>query len=101
MTLLQSFLNDTLDPATFDHRAHVVVGYQILCHHPLEEATQIYADQLRKLTLRAGVPDKFRADLTRRAMALIAARMGPAQDGVDTFLARNPDLLDAGTFLSA
>ena len=98
MTLIDDFLQDRIDPATFDHRAHVVVGHDLLKVHPIAEAIDIYTKHLRALTKRAGAPEKFSARITQHALKVIAARM---QDGEtsEAFLLRNPDLLQARTLL--
>ncbi|WP_299934780.1 hypothetical protein [uncultured Pelagimonas sp.] len=97
MPLLDAFLSDTIQPEEFDHRAHVIVGFEILKRHPLTEANAIYTRHLKALTERAGVPEKFSAPITARAMALIASRMS-GDEGAAQFLERNPDLLDRSSF---
>ncbi len=97
MPLLDAFLDDTILPEEFDHRAHVIVGFEILKRHPLTEAKAIYTRHLKALTLRAGVPEKFSAPITVHAMSLIASRMFGDEDAAQ-FLERNPDLLDKRSF---
>ncbi len=100
MPLLDAFLNDSIKPDEFDHRAHVVVGFEILKRHPLADAKAIYARHLKSLTERAGVPEKFSAPITEHAMEMIAERMSGDEDATG-FLARNQDLLDPRSFKSA
>ena len=101
MTLLEHFLNDTLDPAEFDHRSHVVVGYELLSRHDFDTAYLTYVRHLKALTIRAGVPEKFNASITFAAMSVIAERIGlQPPDNADEFLDTNPDLLRAQSFTS-
>ena len=61
---LTRLLDGTLDPARFDHRDHLGVGYEILKRHEFFEAAHLLADALRGLAARAGVPEKFHATVT-------------------------------------
>ena len=99
--LLKDFLHDTISPAEFDHKSHVVVAHELLRHHDFNDAHSAYVKHLRALTVRAGVPEKFNATITFAAMSLIAERMGldePKEP--DAFLDANPDLLRASSFTS-
>ncbi|MGH1414993.1 MAG: hypothetical protein ACRBB0_16005 [Pelagimonas sp.] len=99
MTLLQAFLNDTIDAQDFDQRAHVIVGFEILRSHTTKDATAIYARHLKALTIRAGAPEKFSAKITEHALSLIASRMSGDEDAA-AFLDQNPDLLNSKSFRS-
>lgn len=101
MTLLESFLNDTIAPEDFDHRSHVEVGFELLKRHGFDEAYSTYVRHLRALTVRAGVEKKFNATITFAALSIIAERMSAnAQAKWDLFIASNQDLLRAKTFTS-
>ena len=92
---LARLLDGTLDPARFDHRDHLGVGFEILKRHEFFEAAHLFADALRTLATRAGVPDKFNATVTLAYLSLIGERM---QKGVYTdasdFLRANADMFD-------
>lgn len=104
--LLETFMNDTVAPQDFDHRAHVSVAYELLRRHDFATAHATYVTHLKALTQRAGVPEKFNASITFAAMSVVAERMHNADtpddtldETVDAFLTRNPDLLEARTLL--
>lgn len=95
--LLQRLRDGTLDPAEFDHAAHVGVAYEALSRYEFFAALAMLADGLRDLARRAGVEDKFNATVTFAFTSLIAERMqqSPAADA-ERFLQDNPDLLERG-----
>ena len=99
--LLSDFLQDTISPADFDHKSHVVVAHELLRHHDFNEAHDAYVRHLQALTVRAGVPEKFNATITFAAMSKIAERMGRDEfNDPAAFLNANPDLLRASSFTS-
>ena len=87
----------SLDPAGFSHRDHVRAAHEALRQDEFFAATARFAAGLRRLTERAGVPEKYSATITFAFMSLIAERMArdPGQDA-EAFLAQNPDLLTGG-----
>ncbi|WP_294228387.1 hypothetical protein [uncultured Shimia sp.] len=88
-----------LAPQDFDHQTHIAVAFEALREDDFFTASKRIADGLKRLTLAAGVPEKFHATITQAYMSAIAEAMhlGDAQDA-ETFLVQNPDLL-AGVFL--
>ncbi|MCT4558706.1 MAG: hypothetical protein N4A61_11710 [Pelagimonas sp.] len=97
MPLLEDFLNDRLDPASFDHAAHVKTAYLLLATRPFEHAFFTYCTHLRALTARAGAEEKYNATITFAALSTIAERMSSPAEDVSRFLAKHPDLLEAST----
>ena len=93
--LADQFLELEIDPAKFDHEAHVRVAFTLLRRYSFVEATKLFADRLVALTERIGQPDKFNLTITLALMALIAERMqATPQDEFEVFIAKNQDLLD-------
>jgi hypothetical protein len=92
---LRRFERGELDPATFDHVAHVRVGFAVVRSAPFDQALARFASALRLLAERAGRPDKFHMTVTVGYLALIARRVAeqPARDWSE-FAAANPELFD-------
>lgn len=89
----------TLAPQDFDHRAHIAVAFEALREDDFFTASKRIADGLKRLTIAAGVPEKFHATITQAYMSAIAEAMHatPAEDA-EAFLAQNEDLMK-GAFL--
>lgn len=92
---LSQLEDGSLSPEGFSHRDHVGVAMQALRTYEFFDATNRYAAGLRKVTEKAGVPEKYNATVTLAFMSLIAERMQD-NDDVDGFLGRNPDLKSIG-----
>ncbi len=69
---LRSFLDGTLDPATFNHGAHVRVARAVLAGHEFLEAAWIYDRGLRRITARAGDDSKRSVTKTLAFLSIIA-----------------------------
>jgi hypothetical protein len=101
--VIEAFEAGTLDPAAFDHEAHVRIAWSLLGQDELPAATVRFASALRRLTLKWGVEDKYHETITVFFMALIAERRA-ARPGVSwpSFRAANPDLVETpGELLAA
>ena len=95
-TLLRAFETGELDPAGFDHRKHVQVGYEMLKRYPFMEASQRFARALSSLAASAGAPEKFNVTITLAFLALIAERMADhGEENFACFIAANEDLLSS------
>jgi hypothetical protein len=92
-TLLR-FVHGEVDPATFSHRDHVRMGYEMLRRHSFDEAVLHYSRALRAMTAKAGKPEAFHQTITVAFLALIAERAGEDSGDFDAFARANPDLLD-------
>ncbi|MFY0660227.1 MAG: hypothetical protein JXR15_07020 [Shimia sp.] len=89
----------TLNPADFDHQTHVAVAFEALREDDFFTASKRIADGLKRLTISAGVPEKFHATITQAYMCAIAEAMHVSPvETAEEFLAQNADLL-AGGFL--
>ena len=83
----------TLDPATFSHRDHVGVAIAALQQGDFYDALARMSRGLQRLTLAAGVPEKFNATVTFAFLSVIAEiEPQPGQD-IDTLIDRYPDIM--------
>lgn len=78
------------------HSAHLRLAYESLVRHDALTVLPHVVDALRALATAHGQPQKLHVTLTALWLFVVQERMArdPA-DGFDTFLSRNPDLLDA------
>ena len=86
-----------IDPATFDHEAHVYLGWQYVRAYPLTQAIDRFTDALRRLTIKLGVPGKYHDTISWFYLLLIAERRDQAED--DSWLnfrRDNDDLFSRG-----
>ncbi len=94
-TLRERFEQHAIDPGDFGHREHVAAAWAMLDRYPFLEATQRYADTIRRLAERAGALEKFNLTITLAFMGLIAERRAATGDvGWTAFIAANADLLE-------
>lgn len=98
---LDAFERGAVDAESFDHEAHVYVGWLYLRQYPLLEAIRRYCEALRRLTAKLGVPGKYHETITWFFLVQIDGRCR-LQDGNDwfDFRRRNPDLFRAGPLLA-
>jgi hypothetical protein len=95
--LTRAFEDGALQADGFTHEDHIGVAWRMLTDHEFLEASRRYADGLRSLAIRAGVPEKFNMTITMAFMSLIAERIARAPGApFDKFLANNPDLTSHG-----
>lgn len=84
-----------VDPARFDHKAHVAIAWVYLDRFGEAVATDRFVTALRALTAHLGVPGKYHETITRFYLAVIAERRrGSTTTDWDAFRAENADLLD-------
>ncbi|MEL7114436.1 MAG: hypothetical protein AAGP08_02415 [Pseudomonadota bacterium] len=91
--LLDALIARSLDPAEFSHRDHVAAAFAALDRFEFFQAMLVYADGLRDLARRAGVPDKFNATVTAAFMSLIAEHKAEGFRDPDEMLRAHPQLL--------
>ena len=72
-SLIREFLAHRIEPAGFDHVAHVRVAWLLLEQFPFEQALQEFEAGAMDLATRAGVPEKYHATITLTLMQIIAA----------------------------
>ena len=91
--LLIDFEEGRIDPASFHHRDHVRLSYELLARHPFPEALLYLARGLRRLAAKAGRPQVYHETITAAFLALIAERrLRGCHATWEDFAARNPDL---------
>ena len=102
---LAEFEGGRRDPATFDHREHVRLAYEMLARHPFDRALARYARGLRRTAARAGAPERYHMTITVAFLAVIAERRalaGPGGEGeergagFEAGARATADLLDPG-----
>lgn len=82
-----------LDPALFDHEAHIYVGWLYLRAYPRDEAIARFDAALRRLTEKIGATGKYNAMITWLFLLLIDERRRDDDDWF-AFRKRNADLFD-------
>lgn len=90
---IEKFEAGDVDPAGFDHEAHIYVGWLYVKTYERPQAITQFDAALRRLTDKIGASDKYNAMITWLFLLLIEER---AQEGENwlTFRARNNDLFD-------
>jgi len=78
---VDSFEAGTIDVDAFDHEAHIYVAWLYLEQHSLLEATGLFANALRRLTQKLGIPGKYHETITWFFMFLIAERRTESPTG--------------------
>jgi len=94
---LAAFELGTLDPASFDHAAHVRMAFAMAGRYAFDDALARYSRALRRLCARVGRPDKYHATVTVAFLALVGERRMEhpgGDDSWDAFAERNPDLFE-------
>ncbi len=95
-TFFAAFRRGSLDPAGFDHRAHLRAAACALARMPFLEACIAMRDGVRLVAARAGDTGRYHETITVAFMALIADAQA-ACDGstsVERLVAAGPALLD-------
>jgi hypothetical protein len=97
---LGSFRAGTLEPAGFDHRAHLRAALCALDRLPFLEACVAMRDGLQRLASRAGRPTLYHETITVALMALVAdvrddcLATAPGPVDVERLVERCPRLFD-------
>ena len=89
-----------IDPAGFDHEAHVYVGWLYVKAFPRTEAIARFDAALLRLTARIGAESKYNAMITWLFLLLIDERAQKDEDWA-AFRARNTDLFEDRPRLNA
>jgi hypothetical protein len=94
---LERFLHGEIAAASFPHREHVRMAFEMLRRHDFAETALRFSRALRHMAERAGKPQAFHQTLTIAFLSLIAERLEEgAWDDFVAFARDNPDLLDKG-----
>jgi len=92
---LERFVRVEINPATFPHREHVHMAFEMLRRHDFPETVLHFSRTLRAMAEKVGRPEAFHQTVTIAFLSLIAERMegGGAADFA-SFAQANPDLLE-------
>jgi hypothetical protein len=90
---IEQFESGNVDVELFDHEAHVYIGWLYVQKYELADAIARFNDALRFLTVKLGVAGKYHVTITWIFLLLIAERSRTGEDW-QTFIARNPDLIE-------
>jgi hypothetical protein len=91
---IDAFAAGRLDPASFDHRAHLRAPFLLLRSMPFLEACIAMRNGLQVLAGKIGKADLYHETVTVAFMALVAERT-PAEDW-EGFIAHHPALCERG-----
>lgn len=90
---VDAFESATIDPALFDHEAHVYVAWLYLQAFGHDEAPRRFDAALQRFTRKIGAAAKYNAMITWLFLKLIAERVRDDEPW-PAFRARNADLID-------
>jgi hypothetical protein len=93
---LAAFARGELDAASFPHREHVRMAFEMLRRHDFVTTVQRFSQALRLMSSKAGRPQAFNQTVTIAFLSLIAECLEGAGDFADfaAFLDAHPQLLD-------
>lgn len=95
---LERFERGEIDAASFPHREHVRMAFEMLRRRDFAETVLHYSRALRAMAQQAGKPQAFHQTVTIAFLSLIAERLeGGEWDDFAAFAHDNPDLLDKST----
>jgi hypothetical protein len=92
---LGRFVRGEIAAASFPHREHVRMAFEMLRRYDFAETVLQFSRALRTMAHQAGKPQAFHQTLTIAFLSLIAERLeGGEWDDFDAFARANTDLLD-------
>jgi hypothetical protein len=95
---LERFVRGEIDAASFPHREHVRMAFEMLRRRDFAETVLHYSRALRTMAQQAGKPQAFHQTVTIAFLSLIAERLeGGAWDDFAAFARDNPDLREKST----
>jgi hypothetical protein len=95
---LERFVRGEIDTASFPHREHVRMAFEMLRRRDFAETVLHYSRALRTMAQRAGKPQAFHQTVTIAFLSLIAERLeGGEWADFAAFARDNPDLLEKST----
>lgn len=90
---IERFESGNIDPARFDHEAHVYMAWLYLADLPREKAIAQFDAALQRFTTKIGATAKYNATITWLFLLLIAERRRNDEDWA-AFRTRNDDLFN-------
>lgn len=97
---IERFETSDIDPARFDHEAHIYVGWLYVRAFPRSEAISRFDAALKRFTARIGAEKKYNATITWLFLLLIDERAQEDESWL-AFRTRNADLFEGMPRLSA
>lgn len=99
--LFREFKDASVDPAEFNHEAHVLVAWRYLQDDELLPAIEKYSNALKTLTRKLGVEGKYHETITWFYMIAVGERLAGTNDtdwpgfkaANDELFARKPSLI--------
>ena len=88
---IERFEASDIDPARFDHEAHIYVGWLYVTTYAPDEAVARFDAALQRLVSKIGAEQKYNAMITWLFLLLIAERAREDEDW-RAFRRRNEDL---------
>lgn len=93
--LLSRFRDGTLEPADFDHRAHVRAAWLYLTQLSTEVAIERFTADIERYARQHGAAEKFHRTLTEALLRLLASHLPRERTlGWQELIARHPIILD-------
>ena len=90
---IERFEQSDIDPARFDHEAHVYVGWLYVTEYGCDEAVPRFDAALRRLVSKIGAEQKYNAMITWLFLLLIGERIRDDENW-PAFRNRNADLFE-------
>lgn len=95
--IVTAFENGSLDPARFDHRTHLALGWHYLQRDGFPEGALHFRRHLQNYVAKVGAQSKYHETITWAYLVLLneerCLRSAP-DESFDTMIQRRPDLLD-------
>jgi hypothetical protein len=92
---LLKFVRGECDAASFPHREHVRMGFEMLRRHDFAASVHHYSQALRTMARNAGKPEAFNQTVTIAFLSLIAECMARGYEGdFAALVEQHPQLLD-------
>lgn len=92
---LARFESLTLDPASFDHKAHLRLAFLCICQEGVEPAVERVERGIRAFAASVGAANKYHQTITEAFVRVIGLRLTrQAVPDWQGFLELNPDLVN-------
>lgn len=90
----EQFSNCTLDPSSFDHKAHIRLAWILISRFGEEKAGEIACSQIRNFAIANGAKEKFNKTVTVAAVKAVHHFMLRSEStDFESFINENPRLV--------